>query len=179
MKYLGFIFLLIGFLAGALFSVLNAANVHWLFYIISIIFAVVGIVILRIASKKESQHEDVVTENIISVEESLKRIVVNIEKLDIEKDDIYTYDVHGKIDSLFLHDLNEFVDARKSIIHTFGLSAYADVMTNFAAGERYLNRVWSASVDGYIDEVNQYITKAKDQFKMALNIFDGLIAENQ
>jgi hypothetical protein len=37
-------------------------------------------------------------------------------------------------------------------------------MNSFAAGERYLNRVWSASADGYIDEVNTYIEKAKEQF---------------
>ena len=36
-------------------------------------------------------------------------------------------------------------------------------MSRFAGGERYLNRVWSASADGYIDEVHAYLTKARDQ----------------
>ena len=39
------------------------------------------------------------------------------------------------------------------MIHVFGMQNYADVMSNFAAGERYINRVWSASTDGYVDEV--------------------------
>jgi hypothetical protein len=41
-------------------------------------------------------------------------------------------------------------------------------MSHFAGGERYLNRVWSASADGYIDEVNAYLTKAHEQFDIAL-----------
>jgi len=49
-----------------------------------------------------------------------------------------------------------------------GLQAYADVMSSFAAGERYLNRVWSASADGYIDEVNAYMEKAQAQFVESL-----------
>jgi len=41
-------------------------------------------------------------------------------------------------------------------------------MSHFASGERYLNRVWSASADGYIDEVSAYLEKAKLQFSEAL-----------
>jgi hypothetical protein len=37
-------------------------------------------------------------------------------------------------------------------------------MNEFAAGERYLNRVWSASVDCYIDDVHEYLGRAKEQF---------------
>jgi hypothetical protein len=68
------------------------------------------------------------------------------------------------VDELFLEDLTSFVEARESIAHIYGLNAYGEVMSCFAAGERYLNRVWSASADGYIDEVNTYIDKAREQF---------------
>jgi hypothetical protein len=53
------------------------------------------------------------------------------------------------------------------MIHVFGMQNYADVMSNFAAGERYINRVWSASTDGYVDEVNMYIDRALEQFREA------------
>jgi hypothetical protein len=33
------------------------------------------------------------------------------------------------------------------------LQRYADVMSRFATAERLINRSWSASVDGYVDEV--------------------------
>ena len=42
-------------------------------------------------------------------------------------------------------------------------------MSAFAAAERYLNRVWSASADGYRDEVNLYLDRACDQFKLSLD----------
>ena len=55
------------------------------------------------------------------------------------------------------------------IAHSYGLAAYADVMSCFAAGERYLNRAWCASADGYIDEIHQYIDKAREQFASSLD----------
>jgi len=42
------------------------------------------------------------------------------------------------------------------------------------AGERYINRVWSASTDGYVDEVRTYLKRATEQFSEALNLFAKL-----
>lgn len=58
--------------------------------------------------------------------------------------------------------------------HVFGLQNYADVMSAFAAGERYVNRVWSASTDGYVDEVRTYLIRATDQFRDARILFSKL-----
>ena len=52
--------------------------------------------------------------------------------------------------------------------------AYADVMSHFAAAERYLNRVWSCAADGYIDEAHTYIGRARVQFLEALQRFEEL-----
>jgi hypothetical protein len=60
------------------------------------------------------------------------------------------------------------------MIHVFGMQNYADVMSNFAAGERYINRVWSASTDGYADEVILYLERARDQFNEAHQHFHKL-----
>ena len=67
--------------------------------------------------------------------------------------------------------IGSHADARESMQHAFGIQAYADIMSAFAAGERYLNRVWSASADGYVDEVNAYLHKASEQFNEALELF--------
>ena len=71
------------------------------------------------------------------------------------------------IDDKLRNDLRRFADARESMVHLFGLQAYADIMSSFAAAERYLNRVWSASVDGYIDECHAYIGHSRAQFEAA------------
>ena len=51
---------------------------------------------------------------------------------------------------------------------------YARVMNPFSAGERYLNRVWSASTDGYIDDAHRHMAKARDQFTEALDAYREL-----
>jgi len=63
--------------------------------------------------------------------------------------------------------------------HVFGLQSYADVMSAFAAGERYINRVWSASTVGYVDEVRSYLERATQQFREARSLFDNLQQQYQ
>ena len=50
-------------------------------------------------------------------------------------------------------------------------------MSSFAAGERYINRVWSASTDGYVDEVMMYVEKALLQFQHAKEEFDTALSK--
>jgi len=78
---------------------------------------------------------------------------------------------------LLRDDLNIFANARESMQHVFGLQNYADVMSAFAAGERYVNRVWSASTDGYVDEVRTYLARATEQFGEAHSLFSRLQKE--
>ena len=47
-------------------------------------------------------------------------------------------------------------------------------MNYFATAERYLNRVWSASTDGYIDEIMEYMERSEQEFKEALAALRGL-----
>ena len=96
--------------------------------------------------------------------------MAKLTRLDGEKKDLHPFDVHPRIDALFPQELNTFVEARKSIAHVYGLQAYAAVMNEFAAGERYLNRVWSASVDCYIDDVQEYLGRAREQFVRAREV---------
>ena len=69
-----------------------------------------------------------------------------------------------RIDNDLRPHLTRFADARESMVHLFGLQTYADIMSHFAAGERYVNRVWSSSADGYDKEAATYIGKAAEQF---------------
>jgi len=170
----------LGFIAAALAAVVDEDAVRWLWYIPAIGLGVAGVTTIRINDVRQSKTEHHVTANIETVESSLARINDNINKLNSDKNSINTYDMRYRIDELFLEDLAMFVDARESLAHRYGLAAYADVMSCFAAGERYLNRVWSASADGYIDEVNAYLDKAQGQFVDSLEKIRQLkaIAQN-
>jgi hypothetical protein len=154
----------IGFIVASLAAVVDENTVRWLWYIPALGFGVVGVILIKRDVELRSKTEYHIASRIETVETSLDKITANINKLNTEKHSIDTYDIRHRIDELFVEDLEKFVDARQSIAHRYGLAAYGEVMSSFAAGERYLNRVWSASADGYIDEVNEYLEKAKDQF---------------
>ncbi len=158
----------VGFIAAALAAVVDESVVRWLWYIPALGLGVAGVAAVRIDNARHSKTEHHVNSNIETIETCLERISANISRLNTDKHNIDTYDIRHRIDELFTDDLEMFVDARESIAHRYGLSAYGDVMTCFAAGERYLNRVWSASADGYIDEVNVYLDKAQEQFAESL-----------
>ncbi|MGB2862334.1 MAG: hypothetical protein WBC05_03325 [Sedimentisphaerales bacterium] len=169
MKLVGFLMVTVGFIAAALATVLDVNAVRWLWYVPALIVGAAGVAAVRIDDARQNKTEHHVASRIETVEGSLERIATNIKKLNSEKHSINTYDMRHRIDELFIEDLEMFVDARESIAHRYGLAVYGEIMSGFAAGERYLNRVWSASADGYIDEVNTYLDKAQEQFSDSLD----------
>jgi hypothetical protein len=38
------------------------------------------------------------------------------------------------------------------------MGGYAELMDRFAAGERQINRAWSAAADGYLDEATRCLS---------------------
>ncbi len=168
MKIAGYVMITIGFLSGALVAVLEVLDVEWAYFLPAFIVGVVGIALVRLSTRRQIRSQGRLASSIQNIEASLGRIVENMHKLNSEKDSLEPYGVRHRIDELFRSDLDAFAEARESISHAHGLQAYADVMSYFAAGERYLNRVWSASADGYIDEIRTFLEKAAEQFQEAL-----------
>jgi hypothetical protein len=169
MRRIGYLMITVGFLAAALAATVDKENVLWGYFAPSLAVGAAGVAMARLGRRRESRVEGKLASDFQSIEASLKRVVENITRLNAQKSSINTYDVRHRIDELFPEDLTVFVEARESIAHSHGLAAYADVMSSFAAGERYLNRVWSASADGYVDEVNAYLDKAQAQFVESLD----------
>lgn len=167
-KKIGLSLITLSFLIASYLSVLDSLTVNWRLFLPAFFVGVVGILFVQWAKRKRAGETDRIASNLSTVEESLKNLVRLVADLDERKQEIHTYDMRHKLDELLVDDLDRFVNARESISHTYGLQAYADVMSHFAGGERYLNRVWSASTDGYIDEVNAYLTRAHEQFEIAL-----------
>jgi hypothetical protein len=161
-------------LIGAYLTALDAKEVNWLLFVPSLLIGFVGVALVHHGKRQAAQDETKVTQNMSLIVKSLYNLVTNVSYLCDEKENIDTYDMHKKLDELLIDDLNDFVEARETIAHLYGLQVYAEVMNHFAAGERYLNRVWAASADGYIDEVNDYIEKAREQFVTAKQIVDNL-----
>jgi hypothetical protein len=168
MKYFGYLMITVGFLAGALVAVLDKEQVRWGFFSTTMVVGAAGIAMVHIGKRRKVKFKAKLADDVRSIQTSLSRIVENMARLNAEKTSLNTYDVRHRIDELFPEDLDTFVEGRESIAHVHGLHAYADVMSYFAAAERYLNRVWSASADGYIDEVHTYLERAHKQFAETL-----------
>lgn len=169
MKFLGYLLIAVGFLSGAYFSVTDEVEVPWTMVVPSLLIGALGIGLVRRGLRRERQVTAGTEAGLGELESALERIVDNASRLDRDKTEISVYDVRHRIDSDFMTDLDIFVQGREGIGHRHGLQAYADVMSHFATAERYLNRCWSASTDGYQDEVHNYIVRARDEFDEALS----------
>ena len=135
---------------------------------------VVGVALARIGSRKETRQAGALSASMENLTDSMDRIVENIRRLDGEKNDMHPFELHGRIDELFREDLALFADSRECVGHMHGLQAYAQMMSHFATGERYLNRVWSASVDCYIEDAHEYIGRAQEQFVQTREVLGRL-----
>jgi len=176
LRHLGYLLITVGFLGGSFEVVKQVEGVNTAIFLLWLALGVFGVVVVQRARKAEATDVTVISTNIRAIEESLEKITTDARQLNEEKAGVNIYDLRRRIDELFPADLARFVDARESIAHSYGLKAYAEVMNRFAAGERALNRVWSASTDGYVDEANAYLDKAAVFFEDALGTFRAIQA---
>ncbi|NVJ96924.1 MAG: hypothetical protein HWE25_02165 [Alphaproteobacteria bacterium] len=176
MQMLPKLLVVLAFLGGAFLASLDPTKMDWPVFIPVILVGVVGVILSKRAEAAAAKDDTVLVANKRELQESLGNILKNLEDLHGRKDKVPTYDMRFEIDKLFREDLIRFAEARESMKHIFGLQAYADIMSSFAAGERYINRVWSASTDGYVDEVLMYVDKSLDQFRHAKEEFEKAAA---
>jgi len=175
-RHFGYLLITVGFLGGSLEVVKQVEGVNTPSFLIWLGIGIVGVIVAQRARKAEATDVEVITTNVRAIESSLQSLSAEAQALNEEKAGINVYDLRHRIDERFMADLARFVDARESIAHSYGLKAYAEVMNRFAAGERSLNRVWSASTDGYIDETSTYLEKAAAHFEDALTTFQTIKA---
>jgi hypothetical protein len=174
MKPIGFFLLIAGFLVGAYSTALDIEATNWSYFIPAAIAAIVGVILIKREESGQATSEHVLAANRAELTESLSNIVGNIDQMISAGSSVSTDKIRDEIDSRLRADLRRFADARESMIHLFSLQAYADIMSNFATGERYVNRVWSASADGYDYEARSYLEKARSQFSAASQQLEAL-----
>ncbi len=179
MKTISYLIVMAAFLGGAFLTSLDQTHVDWVTFVPVIVAGIIGVFLIKREEAAHARSSDRLANNRRVLGESLDNIVRNLEALNGRKENVPTYDMRFEIDKLFRDDLNAFADARDSMKHIFGLQAFADIMSSFAAGERYINRVWSASTDGYVDEVLTYVEKSLSQFEHAKEEFDKAVSENE
>lgn len=167
MKTLGSLCLLVGFLSGAYFVVAQAHAIDWLYYGIGAAFMVAGIGLMHVARGRAAAGSEQHDEDLDVLEASLESLGARVESFAAVEADEDLLGMHTRIDAELLDDINAFVEVRESMIPRLGMQPYADIMSPFATGERLLNRAWSASVDGYVDEVRVCVKEAASELRSA------------
>jgi hypothetical protein len=163
MKRFGFFLLVGGFLGGAYATALDVQNVNWTIFVVSALAAVVGLVLIKRAESAHARSDSVLELNRSELRESIANVVRDLGQI-VEDKGARGVLLRDAIDLRLRNDLRRFAAARESMVHLFGMQTYADIMSSFAAGERYINRVWSASADGYDEEAEAYLARAAEQF---------------
>ncbi|MDH4047419.1 MAG: hypothetical protein OEW68_09800 [Gammaproteobacteria bacterium] len=167
MKAFGFLLLVAGFLGAAYATALDVEVIDLALFLPAAATGILGVIAIKRDARGAARSESVLTSNRSELTESLQAIVIALEDIDARKDSIGVAALRGEIDKRLRADLRRFADARESMIHLFSVQTYADIMSEFAAGERYVNRVWSASADGYGAEAHAYLLRAAGQFRHA------------
>ncbi len=173
-KTLSLLTVMLSFLAGAFVAVLDPTRIDWSWMIPILLVGAAGLVMFRRAKHREVRAGDRITGGMETLARCLDNLERELQDLTSKKDALPVYEARFEIDRRLRHDLNAFAEARETMIHVFGMREYANVMSAFAAGERYVNRVWSASTDGYEDEVKNYLERAYRQFMEAQRLFQRL-----
>ena len=166
-RVVGHVLLWLGFLAGAFVAVRSVeveaapwSTISWPAYGLAIFVATAGVVVLRATKTAVGVALAEEAKAIDQLEAILARLQSTVEQWSSQSDEINVYEFHGMIDETLAEDLGQFADLRETMIPEFGLDHYARIMTEFALAERTLNRTWSASADGYIDEVRTCLARA-------------------
>ena len=162
MKNIGFFLLAGGFLAGAYATALDVEQVNWSLFALAAIGALVGLSLIKRAAAAHAQSDEVLEMNRGELRDSIANVIRDLGEI-VEDRAARGSALRDAIDLRLRNDLRRFAAARESMVHLFGMQTYADIMSSFAAGERYINRVWSASADGY-EEAENYLVKAAEQF---------------
>lgn len=166
---IGQILLWSGFLGGSYAAVCRLEQsdgawqtIPWAAYAVCAFVGSVGVVLLRQDRSMQKIRSAAATASLESVRDHLVQASARVTALAGQIDQLSCEEVLPMIDEECAPLLTEFADGRAVILHRFGTAAYAEVMTEFASGERYLNRAWSAAADGYVDEVELSLNAARD-----------------
>jgi hypothetical protein len=164
-----------GFLSGALLAVRSTevpgnpwSTISWPLYGIALDIAVAGVVLLRITKRTGRLRSERHADDVDQMDAALHRLHKQLRAWQMGEDKPPVHDVHGRIDEVLSPDLALFAELRESLIGSFGLQDYAGIMTNFALAERTINRMWSASADGYVDEVDVCLDRAVAHLETAI-----------
>lgn len=164
---IGQVMLWAGFLSGAFASVYQVkaepnewATINWPWFIGSVVVGVIGIVVFRSGRKASTTQVEKTQAEYATLRPAIERLSDSVAKIKQDLSELAPSQITNRIDDDCADDINIFVESRESIVGEKGMAEYANVMTQFAAAERAINRAWSSGADGYVDEADSCLERA-------------------
>lgn len=178
-RWCGHILLWVGFLGGALLAVRSSeipgrpwGTISWPGYLLALGVAVAGVVVLRATRRSARAGSEKHAGDVAEMAAILPRLRAQLQRWQTADGKLPVHEVHRQIDERLSDDLARFAELRESLIDAFGLADFAAIMTEFALAERTINRMWSASADGYVDEVDACLQRAVAHLDLAIRRLD-------
>lgn len=109
----------------------------------------------------------------------IETVIEALQKLLNNRDQVSLKDIHDQIETLQKDPIFDVAEAKDAIIGLSGYGPYGDFMSDFATGERFIARSWSAAVDGYDGEAFDYIAKAIPFFQKAQTQFQAILSKQK
>ncbi|MBM3999372.1 MAG: hypothetical protein FJ297_07520 [Planctomycetes bacterium] len=182
MRVFGQILLWIGFFVAAFAAVAREENrdnkwasIPWPVYAGGLAVGIAGVAVLRSSRASRAAGSAADDGRWESIQSGSADLVRRMAVLFAARHAIDVYEVRTFIDDELAEPLARFANARQAIADRFGLADYARLMTEFASGERAVNRAWSASADGYIDEVWMSLGTARERFERLAALVDAIL----
>lgn len=121
-------------------------------FLIGLALLIVGVVLARIAFKAEAKSDRPGTDGAIDFGAMLRKLHSDVAALAAEmaagaSGEAGYESVRVRIEQLQVEAIEPLVEARTRVQARHGLAAFASIYEPLAAGERKLNRAWSALVD--------------------------------
>jgi len=181
MRNSGHVLLWVGIVGGSFIAVRDPAAVDWAAYAALCAVALLGVVLLRRTARAAAgqgeqieRRMDALQKALVEADDTLAALRQHVGDDDeAAAPDLDVYAVRDRLDAELAASLATFADGREAMIPAFGMTTYGEVMTRFAAAERLVNRTWSASADGYIDEVRLCLGQASQLMSEARQTFEA------
>jgi hypothetical protein len=137
------------------------------FFLLGIGSIAISIVLNRLSVSTKTKTDPSENFVFVNAKKNIEEVLNALSSIAQNRDALPLAHVVQQVDTLLKNQVFDIVESRISIIQISGYGPYAEFMSDFAVGERFISRSWSAGVDKYKEESFNYVEKAIPFFEKA------------